>query len=51
MKKYSIGIDLGGTKILAGLVEKQSGKVISEVKNNPVQKMKFHQSALGLQDR
>ncbi len=33
MKKYSIGIDLGGTKILAGLVEKQSGKVISEVKN------------------
>ncbi len=33
MKKYSIGIDLGGTKILAGLVEKQSGKVILEVKN------------------
>lgn len=33
MKKYSIGVDLGGTKILAGLVEKASGKVISEVKN------------------
>lgn len=33
MKKYSIGIDLGGTKILAGIVEKQTGKVIFEVKN------------------
>ena len=33
MKKYSVGIDLGGTKILAGLVEKASGKVVSEVKN------------------
>ena len=33
MKNYSIGIDLGGTKILAGVVEKQTGKVIFEVKN------------------
>ena len=33
MKKYSIGIDLGGTKILAGVVEKASGKVVFEVKN------------------
>ena len=33
MEKYSIVIDLGGTKILAGIVEKQSGKVIFEVKN------------------
>ena len=33
MKKYSIGIDLGGTKILAGVVEKETGKVIFEVKN------------------
>ena len=32
MKNYSIGIDLGGTKILAGVVEKQTGKVIFEVK-------------------
>ena len=32
MKKYSIGIDLGGTKILTGLVEKESGKVICHVK-------------------
>lgn len=33
MKKYSVGIDLGGTKILAGIVEKESGKVLFEVKN------------------
>ena len=33
MKKYSIGIDLGGTKILAGIVEKTTGKVLFEVKN------------------
>lgn len=32
MKKYSIGIDLGGTKILTGLIEKESGKVICHVK-------------------
>ena len=33
MKKYSIGVDLGGTKILAGIVEKQTGKIVFEVKN------------------
>jgi len=33
MKKYTIGIDLGGTKILAGIVDKDNGKVIYEVKN------------------
>ncbi len=33
MKKYSIGVDLGGTKILAGLVEKETGKVLFEAKN------------------
>ncbi len=32
MKKYSIGIDLGGTKILIGLVDKNTGKVVSYVK-------------------
>lgn len=32
MEKYSIGIDLGGTKILIGLVEKESGKVVSHIK-------------------
>ncbi|MBO6088197.1 ROK family protein [bacterium] len=32
MKKYSIGIDLGGTKVLAALVDKTSGKVIDFVK-------------------
>jgi len=33
MKKYSIGVDLGGTKVLAAIVEKTSGKVIAENKN------------------
>lgn len=32
MKKYSIGIDLGGTKILIALVDKENGKVIDFVK-------------------
>ena len=32
MKKYSIGIDLGGTKILIGLVDKASGEVLYHVK-------------------
>ena len=32
MKKYSIGIDLGGTKILTALVDKQTGEVIHSVK-------------------
>lgn len=33
MKKYSIGIDLGGTKILAAVVDIETGEVIDEVKN------------------
>lgn len=32
-KKYSIGIDLGGTKILAGVVNIETGDVITDVKN------------------
>ncbi|MCD7740394.1 MAG: ROK family protein, partial [Candidatus Gastranaerophilales bacterium] len=32
MKKYSIGIDLGGTKILTGIVNKENGEIISYVK-------------------
>ena len=32
MKKYSVGIDLGGTKILFGLVERENGKVVDFVK-------------------
>ena len=32
MKKYSVGIDLGGTKILIALIEKESGKVVHFVK-------------------
>ena len=31
-KKYAIGIDLGGTKILTGLVNKENGEIISSVK-------------------
>lgn len=32
MKKYSIGIDLGGTKILAGIVNTETGEVIAHSK-------------------
>ena len=32
MKKYDIGIDLGGTKVLCAIVEKESHKVLFEVK-------------------
>lgn len=32
MKKYSVGIDLGGTKILIALVNKETGDVIHHVK-------------------
>ena len=32
MKKYAIGIDLGGTKILTALVDRQTGEVIEHVK-------------------
>ena len=31
-KKYAIGIDLGGTKILTGLVNKENGEIVSSVK-------------------
>lgn len=32
MKKYSIGIDLGGTKILTALVNRETGEVVASVK-------------------
>lgn len=32
MKKYSIGIDLGGTKILAGVVDTETGEVVASAK-------------------
>ena len=32
MKKYAIGIDLGGTKILIALIEKENGNVLDFVK-------------------
>ena len=34
MKKYSVGIDLGGTKILIALINKQNGEVLYHVKKN-----------------
>ncbi len=33
MKNYSIGIDLGGTKILAAITDINTGKIVDEVKN------------------
>lgn len=32
MKKYSVGIDLGGTKILIALINKQNGEVLYHIK-------------------
>ena len=32
MKKFSIGIDLGGTKILIALVNRETGEVVHHVK-------------------
>ena len=32
MAKYSIGIDLGGTKILAGIINMETGEVIYSAK-------------------
>jgi glucokinase len=32
MKKYGVGIDLGGTKILAGVVNKENGEVLASAK-------------------
>ena len=33
MNEYSIGIDLGGTKILAAIADIKTGEIIAEVKN------------------
>ena len=32
MKKYSVGVDLGGTKILAGIVNTETGEIIASAK-------------------
>ena len=32
MKKYSVGVDLGGTKILIALVDRNTGEVIYHIK-------------------
>ena len=36
MERYGIGVDLGGTKILAGVVELETGKVIASAKKRTV---------------
>ncbi len=36
MEQYAIGVDLGGTKILAGVVELETGKVIASSKKKTV---------------
>ncbi len=33
MKKYSIGVDLGGTKVLVGIINVETGEVLDVVKN------------------
>ena len=40
MKKFSIGIDLGGTKILIALVDKTTGEVICHVKKKTKKEVK-----------
>ncbi len=40
MEKYSIGVDLGGTKILAGIVELETGKVLASAKKRTVSSSK-----------
>ena len=45
MDKYSIGIDLGGTKILIGLVDKSTGKVVHYIKKK-TKKEKWPQNIL-----
>ncbi len=36
MERYGIGVDLGGTKILAGVVELETGKIVSSAKKKTV---------------
>jgi glucokinase len=38
MDHYSIGVDLGGTKILAGVVDRQTGQVLASAKKKTVGK-------------
>lgn len=36
MERYGLGVDLGGTKILAGVVELETGKIVSSAKKKTV---------------
>lgn len=40
MEQYGIGIDLGGTKILAGIVELETGKVVAYAKKRTINPLK-----------
>jgi glucokinase len=40
MGRYSIGVDLGGTKILVGIIEVETGKVIASAKKRTVSSSK-----------
>ena len=41
MGKYSIGIDLGGTKIIAGVVNKETGEVVGHAKKHTKKESKW----------
>ncbi len=47
MKNYSIGIDLGGTKVLAGIVNVKTGEVVQSVKNK-TKKARGNDNVLGI---
>ena len=36
MERYGLGVDLGGTKILAGVIELETGKIVSSAKKRTV---------------
>ena len=42
MGKYSIGIDLGGTKILTAIVDKTNGEVITYIKKKTKKLLPLH---------
>lgn len=47
MKNYSIGIDLGGTKILAAITDTNTGEIITEVKNK-TKKLRSNKNILNI---
>ena len=41
MSKYSIGIDLGGTKVLTAIVNKETGEVVSYEKKKTKKRNRY----------